>query len=58
MVCLSVCLSVTVVSPANTAEEPIEMPFGVWVLWDQVGPRNHVPVLDGVTPHPHAKGQV
>ena len=34
----SVGLSVTLVSPAKTAE-PIEMPFG---LWTQVGPRNHV----------------
>ena len=38
----SVCLSVTVVSPAKTAE-PIEKPFG---LWPRMGPRNHV--LDGV----------
>jgi len=37
-----VCQSVTLVSPAKTAE-PIEMPFG---LWAQTGPRNHV--LDGV----------
>jgi len=36
-----VCRSVTLVSPAKTAE-PIEMPFG---LSDRVGPRNHV--LDG-----------
>jgi len=36
----SVCMSVTVVSPAKTAE-PIEVPFG-----PRVGPRNHV--LDGV----------
>ena len=42
MVCLSDGLSVTIVSPAKTAE-PIEMPFG---LWTRVGPRNHV--LDGV----------
>ena len=45
MVCLSVdlsvCRSVTVVSPAKTAE-PIEILFG---LWTRVGPRNHV--LDG-----------
>ena len=40
-VCLSVCLSVTIVSPAKTAE-PIEIPFG---LWTRVGPKNHV--LDG-----------
>jgi len=45
-----VCRSVTVVSPAKTAE-PIEMPFG---LWARVGPRNHV--LDGVH-MPHGKGQ-
>ena len=38
---LSVCLSVTLVSPAKTAE-PIEMPFG---LWARMGSRNHV--LDG-----------
>jgi len=42
MVCQSVGLSVTLVSPAITPE-PIEMLFGVWA-W--VGPRNHV--LDGV----------
>jgi len=45
MVCLSVglsvCRSVTVVSPAKTAE-PIDILFG---LWTRVGPRNHV--LDG-----------
>jgi len=34
----SVSLSVTVVSPAKTAE-PIEMPFG---LRTRVGPRNHI----------------
>jgi len=38
----SVGLSVTVVSPAKTAE-PIETPLG---LWARMGPRNHV--LDGV----------
>ena len=38
---LSVGLSVTLVSPAKTAE-PIEMPFGLWTV---VGPRN---VFDGV----------
>jgi len=37
----SVGLSVTVVSPAKTAE-PIEMPFGSWT---RVGPVNHA--LDG-----------
>ena len=35
-------LSVTIVSPAKTAE-PIEMPFGAWT---RVGPWNHA--LDGV----------
>jgi len=39
---LSVCLSVTLVSPAKTAA-PIELPFGL-KTW--VGPGNHV--LDGV----------
>ena len=33
-VCLSVCLLVTFVSPAKTAE-PIEMPFGGWLGWAQ-----------------------
>ena len=37
-----ICRSVTLVSPAKTAES-IEMPFG---LWARMGPRNHV--LDGV----------
>ena len=46
---LSVCLSVTTVSPAKTAE-PIEIPFGVQT---RVGPRNYV--LDG-SPDPHGKG--
>jgi len=41
VVCQSVGLSVTLVSPAKTAE-PIEMPFGLWA-W--MGLRNHV--LDG-----------
>jgi len=49
-VCLCVCLSVTLVSPAETAE-PIEMPFG---LWAQVGPGNHV--LDGVPNPPMGRG--
>jgi len=40
-VCLSVCRSVTKLSPAKTAQ-PIEMPFG---LKTRVGLRNHV--LDG-----------
>jgi len=38
VVCWSVCLSVTQVSPAKTAKL-IEMPFG---LRTGVGPRNHV----------------
>jgi len=33
-----VCRSVTIVSPAKTAE-PIEMPFGLWI---RMGLRNHV----------------
>jgi len=40
--CLSVGLSVIIVSPVKTAEL-IEMPFG---MWTRVGPRKHV--LDGV----------
>jgi len=46
----SVSLSVTLVSPAKTAEL-IEMPFG---LSTRVGPGNNV--LDGVQA-PHGKGQ-
>jgi len=38
VVCLSVGLSVTLVSPAEIAE-PIDMSFGMWT-W--VGPRKHV----------------
>jgi len=30
---LSICLSVTIVSPAETTE-PIEMPFGMWTRVD------------------------
>jgi len=45
VVCLSVCLSITIVSCTKTAE-PIKMPFG---LWTQVGPRKHV--LDGILVH-------
>ena len=41
MVCLSVCLSATLVSPAKTAE-PIAMPSG---LRTWLGPKDHV--LDG-----------
>jgi len=48
---LSVCLSVTLVSSAKTAE-PIEMPFG---LRTWVGPRDHV--LGGVHIS-HGKGQI
>jgi len=40
-VCLSVCQSVIILSPAKRAEL-IKMPFG---LWTRVGQRNHV--LDG-----------
>ena len=46
---MSVGLSVTVVSSANSAE-PIEMPFGLRTLVD---PRNHV--LDG-SRYPMARG--
>jgi len=38
MVCLSVCLSVTIMRCAKMAE-PIDMPFGLWTL---VGPRNMI----------------
>ena len=38
VVCLSVCRSVTIVSPAKAADL-MEMPFG---LWNRVGPRNHI----------------
>jgi len=48
---LSVGLSVTLVSPAKTAE-PIEMPLG---LKTRVGPGNHV--LDGGPDPPHGKEQ-
>jgi len=55
MVCLSVCLSVRVVSPAKMAKL-IKMPFG---LRNRVSPRNHV--LDGgqlpLLILPHGKGQ-
>ena len=47
----SVCLSVTAVSPAKTAQ-PIEMPFG---LRARVGSRNHV--LDG-GPDPPWEGAI
>ena len=48
---LSVGRSVTIVSPAKTAE-PIEMAFG---LWTRLGPRNHV--LDG-SPNPPLEGTI
>jgi len=44
VVCLSVGLSVTIVSPAAKTAEPIEMPFGKWT---RVGPRKHI--FDEVT---------
>jgi len=49
-VCLWVCWSVTLVSPAKMAE-PIEMPFG---LRTRVGPENHV--LDGGPDPPMGRG--
>jgi len=49
-VCLSVGLSVTLVSPAKTAE-PIAMPFG---LRTWLGPRDHV--LDGDLDPPMGRG--
>ena len=51
VVCQSVCLSVTLVSPAKTAA-PIEIPFWLRTL---VGPRNHV--LDG-GPDPPWEGAI
>jgi len=51
VVCRSVCLCVTLVSPAETAQ-PIEMPSG---LRTRVGPGNHV--LDGDPDPPDWKGQ-
>jgi len=48
---LSVCRSVTVVSPAKTAETVV-MPFG---LRTRVGPRNHA--LHGVQILPWGKGR-
>ena len=49
--CRSVGLSVTIVSPAKTAE-PIEMPFG---LRTWLGPRDHV--LDGGSDPPMGRGK-
>jgi len=40
-VCRSVDRSVTIVSPAKTAE-PIQMPSGLWTRVSWVCPRNHV----------------
>jgi len=51
VVCLSVCWSVMVVSPAETAE-PIETPFWVWSL---VGPGNRA--IDG-GPEPTWEGAI
>ena len=51
MVCLSVGLSVTLLSPAKTAE-PIKMPFG---LRTWLGPRDHV--LDGGSDSPMVRGK-
>jgi len=48
---LSVCRSVTLVSPAKT-DAPIELPFG---LRTWVGPGNHV--LDGGPDLPMGKGK-
>jgi len=48
MVCLSVCLSVMIMSPAKTAEL-IEMLFG---LWTRVGRRKYV--LDQILPSTRA----
>jgi len=50
LVAWSVSLSVTLVSPAKTAE-PIKMPFA---LRTQIGPENHV--LDGVPDPPMGRG--
>jgi len=45
---MSVCRSVTILSPAKTTES-IEMPFE---MWTRLGPRNYV--LDG-GPDPHMR---
>jgi len=42
----SVCLSVTIMSPAKAAE-PIGMPFG---MWTRLGPSNHL-LDEGRSPH-------
>ena len=54
MVCLSVCLSVTLVSPAKTAE-PIEMPSG---LRTWLGPRDHVFNMDELMMKSLIKSQI
>jgi len=51
VVCLWVCMSATLVSPAKTAE-PIEMPSG---LRTWLGPRDHV--LDGSSDPPMGRGK-
>jgi len=51
VVCRSICLSVTLVSPAKVAE-PIEMPFG---LRTWLGPRDHA--LDGGSDPPMGRGK-
>jgi len=51
VVCLSVCLAVTLVIPAKTAAA-IEMPFGLMI---RVGPGNHV--LNG-GPDPPCEGEI
>jgi len=51
VVCLSVCVSVTLVSPAKTAE-PIVMPSG---LRTWLGPSDHV--LDGGSDPPMGRGK-
>jgi len=50
VVCMSVCLSAKIVSPAKLAE-PIEMPFE---MWTRVGQRNHV--LHGGPDSPMRRG--
>jgi len=52
VICLSVCMSATLVSPAKTAE-PIEMPSD---LRTWLGPRDHV--LDGGSDPPMGRGNV
>ena len=48
----SVCRSVTIVSPAKTAEL-IEMPFG---LWARMGSGDHI--IDGVQRSPPCQGAI